>query len=133
MQGQREVRKGAPLSSDLILCPTQTSVPSSVCVESGSGGGKVGFPNSAVLPLIACFFCVIMSIASGGKKNMLPNSDSLYSFYFLLCFFAAPKISINVSLHILMLVCRATQSSLQDNLKGVPEFWICFIYHYQHM
>lgn len=41
MQGQREVRKGAPLSSDLILCPTQTSVPSSVCVSQGVGEGRL--------------------------------------------------------------------------------------------
>lgn len=65
---EKEVRQGAPLSSDLILCPTHTSVPSSVCMESESGGGKIGFLNSAVLSLLACFFCVIMSTASGGEK-----------------------------------------------------------------
>lgn len=118
MQGERKVRQGAPLSSDLILCPTHTSVPSSVCVQRV---GKIGFPNSAVLSLLVCFFCVIMSTASGGKKNTLPISYSLYSFHLILCFFAAPKISINVGLYTLMLVCSALQSGPQDDLKGVPE------------
>lgn len=94
MQGERDVRQGVPLSSDLILCPTHTSVPSSVCVESESRGKKVGFPkpNSALLPLLACFFCVIMSTASGGKKIhsqipslSIPSISSVFFLLFLKC------------------------------------------------
>jgi len=63
---------------------------------------------------------------------ILPNCDSLNSFCFLLCTSAAPKITVNVSLHPLMLICSATQSSPQGDLQNLLELLMCFIYHH-HM
>lgn len=61
---------------------------------------------------------------------ILPNPDSLYFFYFLLCIYAAPKMPVNVSFHPLMLICSATQSSPQGDLKNLLELLMCFIYHH---
>ena len=89
----------------------------------------VSLTNSAVPSLLACFFCVIMSIVEG-EELILPNSDSLCSFYFLLCIYAAPKMPVNVSLQPLILICSAMQSSPQGDLKNLVELLICFIYHH---
>lgn len=59
---------------------------------------------------------------------MLPFSHYLYTFYFLLCIYAAPKMPVNVSFHPLMLICSASQSSLQGDLKNLLVFLMCFIY-----
>lgn len=87
-------------------------------------------PDSALSSVLACTFCtfcVIMSTVEGGKM-MLPFSHYLYTFYFLLCIYAVPKMPVNVSFHPLMLICSATQSSPQGDLKNLLVFLMCFIY-----
>lgn len=88
-----------------------------VCSEETGREDDSSVPDSALPSVLACSFCVIRSTAEGGK-TMLPFSHYLYFFYFLLCIYAAPKMTVNVSFHPLMLICSATQSSPQGDLKN---------------